>query len=132
MVTFWPATDQNRIRFGIVSLAGGALLIAYAWGSWMYRVSVVADAPNGGGLGDASTDVDPATPALAMVKLLLIGFILVIVVLIGSYAISRAIRRHQRGLRRERSEPSDTEDVWSTHRLPDEEGYGSRDDELSV
>lgn len=132
MAAFWPATERTRVRFGILTLVVGVLMIAWAWGSWMYRMSVAAE-----GMEDVAAveqvepeeQIEDTTPALALARLLMISFVLILVILLGTYGISRSIRRYQMRLRRERAPASDTTDIWATHRLPEERSTAASDDD---
>ncbi len=129
MATFWPATGQTRIRFGTLSLVLGVLLIAWAWGSWMYRQSVEADVPNSIQAVEPAAQADQAAPAMALARLLLISFVLILAILLGSYGLSRSIRRYQARFRHERAPATDTTDVWAGHRLPEDNPVTATDDD---
>jgi len=108
---------QHRIRTGLLSLVSGALLIAWAWGSWIYRSSAAAPMlEDVEPVGQAA--VEPSqTGALAM--LIMVAMILLIIVLVITLIMSRGIRR--RILSKPKSTPTDATDLWSMHQVPDED-----------
>lgn len=104
--------EQKRFRTGVVTLTIGVLLVVWAWGSWMYRTSAEKPA-----LADsAGTDaVTPAAPAInALTQIVLYGMILIIVLAVGSLAISRSIRRFITRSDEPRT-PTPSSDVWSMY-----------------
>jgi hypothetical protein len=123
------SSDQNKARLGFLFLIVGLVLIFWACGSWMYRASVPVHAQaqvraqgNGvqqdelpDGLGDR------AQVARALWLFLIVGAGLILLVLFGTYAIVRAARRFRSTLEPEKPEEPDTRDVWSMHRLADED-----------
>ena len=66
----------------------------------------------------------PAEPsdgdAKALATVLVYLLIMVVVFMLGSYAIMRASRRFRGSLSRTRAEPTDAGDVWAMHKVPEE------------
>lgn len=116
------ASSANRLKLGLVFLALGVVLLLWAWGNWIYRSSnglnegsVVAEHP-GGGRSPAAMQAIQASPFVLMV-----GFFLVIVFLVGSYAIVRGSRRLREAILYEKPKPTASDDVWSMHKTPTED-----------
>lgn len=114
-----PTWEQNRARIGIALLVLGLMMVLWAWGSWVYRISAQEQA--------ASTVVapkpdDPTDQQLkaagGMRLLLMVVLVLTVVVLAGSYAVLRAGRRFRAAAQRARAAPTAYDDVWSRHRVP--------------
>lgn len=115
------------MKLGLVFLSLGVVLLIWAWGNWIYRSS--------NGIGDSSTMVDRAggvrsPAAMQAVKaspfVLMVGLFLVVVFLVGSYAIVRGSRRFREAILHERPRPTASDDVWVMHKTP-KDGFG--DDE---
>ncbi len=114
-----PTAEQNRTRIGIALLVLGLVMVLWAWGSWVYRLSaqeravatVVAPEP-----------MDPTEQQLkaagGMRLLLMVVLVLTVAVLAGSYAVRRAGRRFRAAAERARAAPTTYDDVWSRHRVP--------------
>jgi len=132
-----PATEQQRLRVGFLFLTLGLLLVFWAWGSWIYRASVPAQAQ---AIARAQAEPDDAegTPnnargervkvARAMWLFLLVGAGLVLLVIFGTYVLVRAIRRYRAVLESDEDDRSMHSDVWSMHKLPPDDD-DSLDDE---
>lgn len=123
--------DQNRFRLGIIVLVTGIILVLWAWGSWIYRSS--GTTPQGSRvngsfeydenleeLNDRSEYPDQTQVAKTLPTMLLYGFILFLVVLVATFILVRATRRYRAAAAHKRAPPTDTSDVWSTHKLPDD------------
>ncbi len=123
--------DQNRFRFGIVILVMGIILVLWAWGSWIYRSS--STAPPGSSINRSfeydenleevnarSEYPDQTQVAKTLPTMLLYGFILFMVVLAATFILVRATRRYLAAAAHKRAPPTETSDVWSTHKLPDD------------
>lgn len=110
----------------------GVLLILSAWGMWVVRESNIMvppppAAPNDTlAASDAGDNGARIQAARALPLLLLFIFFVVLTVLVGTFVIVRAIRRHRDLLEHERPAPTDSSDVWVRHRVPD---YDDEDDE---
>ncbi len=65
----------------------------------------------------------------ALPLFLTVSGILVLVVLVGGYAFSRALRRHGTLARRQPAPPTPTDDVWAMHEVPEEESTSAEEDE---
>jgi hypothetical protein len=116
------ASSVNRLKLGLVFLALGVVLLLWAWGNWIYRSS--------NGLSEGSVTVEhvagarsPATMQAVQASplVLMVGFFLVIVFLVGSYAIVRGSRRLREAILYEKPAPTASDDVWSMHKAPTEE-----------
>ena len=84
--------------------------ITSAPGAWLLA-QATADDPGAGG-------ADPRR-VQAMSQLLLWLFLLVLLFLVASLIILRTSRRFRATLEHRRATPTNTEDVWAMHRLPD-------------
>lgn len=116
------ASSTNRLKLGLVSLALGVVLLLWAWGNWIYRSSngfsdgAVAAEHAVAGRSPAAMQAVRASPFVLMV-----GFFLVIVFLVGSYAIVRGSRRLREALLYQKPKPTASDDVWSMHKPPTED-----------
>lgn len=116
------ASSVNRLKLGLVSLALGVALLLWAWGNWIYRSSnglnegsVAAEHP-AGARSPAALQALQASPFVLMV-----GLFLVIVFLVGSYAIVRGSRRLREAILYEKPKPTASDDVWAMHKTPTED-----------
>jgi len=123
---------------GFLFLILGLLFVFWAWGSWIYRSSVPAQAQAIVGaqtvgaedaLGTPGTLAKRTEVARAMWLYLLVVGGLVLLVLFGTYAVVRALRRYRTVLESGGPEHTENGDVWSMHRLPpdDEDEHTSID-----
>lgn len=135
-------TEQHRIRAGILFLSFGIILLVWAWGSWIYRTSATGAGAAGGealtaplegvleGNGDDERNPDAAGVAKALPTFLGLGFLLVVVFFVGSFVIVRTLRKYREDLERKSPPPTDSEDVWSMHRVSEaDDGFTEDDDE---
>jgi len=101
-------------------LAVGVVLLVWAWGNWMYRASMPTEE---GSFAARRVDSEPRTDALRTARsssaVLLLGFVLVLVFLVGSYAIVRGSRRFREAFLRPKLRPTSADDVWAMHKLPE-------------
>ena len=121
-----PGNEHNRARVGLAVLVVGISFILWSWGHWVYLTSKPSPV--------ASTlNVDPAgaispqsiRSAVLLPKILMWGTTIVMVGLVGSYVLVRAMRRYREASPLGRS-PTNVDDVWSMHKVPD---YGPAEDE---
>ena len=122
MTSGTPAHEQNRTRLGLVFLVVGIVLVLWAWGSWIFRASVPAE--TGGALAEhAAANPDVVRAVRLSPLVLLVGLLLILLVLFGSYTLIRAMRRHRAIADRKRPSPTASDDVWTMHKLrgPDDE-----------
>jgi len=124
MTSGTSGSEQNRTRMGLVFLVVGVVLVMWAWGSWIYRASVPAE--TAGTLAEHVAAANPAVVRAARLSplVLLVGLLLVLVVLFGSYTLIRAIRRHRALADRKRPPPTPADDAWAMNKLrnpPDDE-----------
>ena len=119
-------TEQHRVRVGFLFLAIGLLLLLWAWGNWVFRESVPTKAQTVTYARDTesvppSTD-DPAAARIEAVRtlplILAFSLVVILLVLLGGYAMLRTARRHRAAIDRPRAAPTDARDVWSMHKLP--------------
>ena len=107
---------RRRLRVGIFMLAFGVVLIVWAWASWLYRYSAESRPP-AGATRIIPRGGDQAVPLGALAVWLALGFALFLIVLLSSYALARAKRRHFANQRDARQTATQSEDLWSRHRL---------------
>lgn len=117
------SSSSQRTKVGLVFLGLGLLMLLWAWGNWIYRSSngpaeispVAADL----------ADVERSPAAMQAVKaspfVLMVALFLVVVFLVGSYAIVRGGRRFREALFHQKPKPTTAEDLWSMHKAPTEE-----------
>ena len=128
-----PESEHNRFRVGMLFLAIGILLLLWAWGSWLFRSSVPVE-PTPVIQGSSWTLLPAASAAegdanqsearrgLARVSLIMMTFLLILIaVCFGGYAVIIAARRYRALMERKQATPTRCDDVWSMHRLPDDE-----------
>lgn len=122
-----PGTEQHRTRLGFICLGLGLLLVFWAWGSWIYRASVPAQAQaiakvqsaSNGDEGDApDAEGNRIKVARALWLFLLVGAGLVLLVIFGTYVVVRAIRRYRTVLESSDEDRGIGPDAWSMHKLP--------------
>lgn len=139
-----PDSEQNRFKLGVLFLVIGLLLVLWAWGSWVFRVS--ADARDKAKheavipivqppfVRGATFAIDPliliaATIAgtdaesgglslLALTSMTVV--LLLIVFLFGALAIVVGTRRWQTLAGRKRAPPTPNADVWAMHKVPED------------
>jgi len=130
-----PGTDEYRVRVAMVFGLLGVLLILSAWGMWVVRESDIMVPPplptpnDNTAASDTGDNGARIEAARALPLLLLFIFFVVLTVLVGSFVIVRAIRRHRDLLEHERPPPTDSSDVWARHRVPDYDDENDEDDE---
>lgn len=129
MSLFGADSEATRMRFGLLALVIGVMLIVWAGGSWMYRTTVSARPVSSADQINSSTETDPATPVAGLARLLLLGGLVLTVVLIGSFVLSRAARRYFGRQRLQRLRPTDAADAWSLGDRPDVESFERPDRE---
>ena len=118
--------DPARTRLGIIVLVIGLLMVFWAWGSWVYRVS--ADPSSAAMIvqtaetEDGAPTADQIKAASAMKLLLIVGFILFLAVLLGTFIMVRSARRYREAASRARAAPTAATDAWAMHRLPESDG----------
>ena len=119
MIDDVPNPDNRRKAIGFTFLVLGMLLVLWGWVSWGFREAVQ---------NQPRTTIPEKLETNQQVEwlganalVLVVGFLLFLMVLVGSLAIVRLIRRRQAAIARTRPAPTEFDDVWSQHRLPDEE-----------
>ncbi len=111
--------DPKRMRVGMLFLAVGLVLLLWAWGSWVYRASVPAtDVSISAGSPSSAPSPDVERAARASPAMLVGALLLVLVFLVGSYAIVRGSRRFREALLPSRPTPTASDDVWTMHKTP--------------
>jgi len=112
-------SSTHRMKLGLVFLALGVVLLIWAWGNWIYRSST--------GMGESGVVLEeragPRSPATiqalkASPFVLMVGLLLVLAFLIGSYAIVRGSRRLREALLHQKAPPTASDDVWMMHKTP--------------
>lgn len=116
--------DQHRIRFGLVFLIIGTILLLWAWGSWIYRAANPVDTETAIAQNAPAAGSDTARAFLLSPFVIIIGLILLLLVLFGGHALIRASRRYRDLANRKRPPPTPADDVWAMNKLR------NRDDEL--
>jgi len=141
----YPGTEQYRVRLGLLLGGSGTLLLLWAFGVWIMRDSVSAQAqaivrarggeviaPATGGAPNRESRRDERREAArALPMLLLVALMVVLTLLVGGLVIVRAMRRHRIYLSHERPPPTEVTDAWSMHRVPDyddDDSFGSDDE----
>jgi putative copper export protein len=112
--------SQRRTRTALLVLLAGTAILLATVGLAMLRVespdaSVTDGAP--APLGDADTRAS----ARAATVVLVYGSILLVVFIVAAIALVTASRNFRRGLAKKRQPPTPADDVWSKHKLPEEE-----------
>lgn len=111
-------TDQHRTRIALTFLIIGLLFVLFAWANWIYRTST-AHEESAAVRVEAGERLPPSTKVVRSLPLfLLVGLLLVLVFLVGSYVIVRSGRRYRAMMGRQRAAPSSMEDVWAMHQAP--------------
>ena len=110
-------SDQHSKRLGLPLLVIGIILMLWAWGSWIYRASKSVERE--GTIAQNVTSPSPNTILAARLSplVLLVGLFLVLLVLFGSYALIRAVRRYRALADRKRPPPTPADDVWAMNKL---------------
>jgi len=110
--------EFQRIRTGLIVLLVGVVVLLAALGIAIVRSigpsvdSGVQDATApGGGSGELSTRVGAAA--------IVLGIVLVVTLLITSYALFRITRRFATAELSRKPQPTPDDDVWQMHRLPE-------------
>ncbi len=117
-------------RFGTLGICGRAFLIGVAFppvkdvwgsasaGSFLISVTYVQPVAQHAVASAQAMERDTAAGALSLV--LLAGFILLLIVLLVTMAVVRSARRRSQATHRQRPAPTQADDVWAMHKLPDE------------
>lgn len=110
-------SEQHHKRLGLPLLVIGIILMLWAWGSWIYRSTIRVERERA-----IIQDVPaPSSETIRAVRLspliLLVGLLLVLLVLFGSYTLIRAVRRYRAHADRKRPPPTPSEDVWAMNKL---------------
>lgn len=121
--------DQKRFRSGIVFLVMGVVLVLWAWGSWIYRssgTSTIQSSINRSQNYDPDLNAGADYPdqhevAKTLPTFIMFGFILFVVFLVAIFILVRTTRRYLAASARKRAPPTNTQDIWSTHKLPDDD-----------
>ena len=110
-------SDQHRKRLGLPLLVIGITLLLWAWGNWIYRTSKSVERE--GMIAQEVTAPSPETIRAVRLSpfVLLVGLLLVLLVLFGSYAIIRAARHYRAFADRKRPPPTPADDVWAMNKL---------------
>lgn len=119
-----PTPEQTRSRTGMVFLVLGLLLVFWACGSWVYRISADQTAAAAVRHDGVEAGTEKLKAAGGMRLLMVVVLVLALVILFGTYAAVRAARRYRAEASRQRASPTAADDVWSMHKLP-----GSVDDD---
>jgi len=150
-----PPAQEGRLRSraGTAILLIGIVLVLWAWGNWVYRLTPrggaprPALAPTVGGTPPTATPSaassasgaespsapDSSTPdqkrtAARMALVVIIGGVVIMTVFVGAIALARAARRWRATTSRRQLPPSTAGDVWALHKTPELEDEGSEDE----
>lgn len=67
---------------------------------------------------ERASDRAKLAPALSL--FVVVGVILLLIFVLATYVLVRAVRRYRRALDRARATPTAAEDVWAMHKVPDQ------------
>jgi hypothetical protein len=137
-----PNSEQHRFRLGILFLVIGLVLVLWAWGSWVYRMSVPEEPDRSGRESRISVMGPPASAAIApieplgkrpvarlgesprapsLVPLTTMTIVLLLVLFFfGTLAVVVGTQRWRAMADRKRAVPTPNEDVWAMHKLPED------------
>ena len=104
---------MNRVRFPLV-------LAIFAATIHFVAIEVVATAAIAFEGSDAPSKTFDMTAARGLILLLPVVVLLLLVWLVASHMITRARQRREQD-DRARTAPTNSEDVWAMHKLPDDE-----------
>ena len=104
---------MNRVRFPLVLATSAATINLGA-------IEVVATAAIAFEESDAASKASDMTAARGLILLLPVVVLLLLVWLVASQMITRARQRREQD-DRARTAPTNSEDVWAMHKLPDDE-----------
>ena len=113
--------EQHRWRVGLIVLVAGILLMLWAWGSWAYRLSAEQPDTRIGSTIRAEPTTEQVHAAGAMRWFLAVALVVVVLGLFGSYVLLRMSRRYRDAAMRAPAAPTAHEDVWSMHKVPEED-----------
>ena len=108
---------------------GAALWVLCVAGGWVDPPPAESRLQTAASTQDSPENAERIKAIRALPMFLTVSVILVLVVLVGSYAFSRALRRHGSLARRQPARPTPTDDVWSMHQVPEEESTSADEDE---
>jgi len=124
--------DRKRNRRALIVFLIGLVFVIWAWMNMVVRVMYGASnvpidlvSPVDGDPVEAPTMSDTQRRekgrllAKSATPLLLVGLLLVLVFLAGTYVLVRSSRRFLDRTRRERAAPTPVPDIWSTHKVPE-------------
>lgn len=112
--------EQWRARFGLLFLVLGVGLLVIAWASWAYRISDRDETEIVAGQPSIPSEPSPrqVTTIQAAQWLLMWSALLLLAVIMGTYAVVRGARRFRQLADHKRAPPTPLEDIWSQHRAP--------------
>ncbi|MFQ5489475.1 MAG: hypothetical protein ACE5GE_02030 [Phycisphaerae bacterium] len=110
--------QQSRLRVGLVVLMVGLVVLLAAIGMAIMRSPSQIDvAEKPGSLAD-----EGLLAGAAVSMLVIMGVVLVVILLVASYALFRLTRNLAVPDRKFRKQdPTPTDDVWQQHKLPEED-----------
>lgn len=130
--------DRKRNRRALFVFLIGLVFVIWAWMNMVVRVMYGAsnvpidsvspldgDPPESRTVSDERRKEKGRLLARSATPLLLVGLLLVLVFLAGTYVLVRSSRRFLERTRRERAPPTPVPDIWSMHKapeFPEEEG----------
>jgi len=97
------------------------------WGRLDWRIGAAMVDPTTAGGAVLEQLADPAKAAPALGLLLLIGFLLTLVFLLGTFVIVRSLRRYWAAAARRRCKQTPMDDVWAMHKPPPDVDFDEQD-----
>ena len=122
-------TLPRPVRSRRAGWVGGALWVVCVSGGWVDPPPADDRLQTASSPQDSPENAERIKAIRALPMFLTVSVILVLVVLVGSYAFSRGLRRHGSLARRQPARPTPTDDVWSMHQVPEEESTSPDEDE---
>ena len=107
----------------------GVLWVVCVSGGWVDLPPADSPLQTAPAQQDSPETADRIKAIRALPLFLTVSVMLVLVVLVGSYAFSRALRRHGSPGRRHPTPPTPTDDVWAMHKIPEEESTSADEDQ---
>ncbi len=121
-------TLRRPVKVGRAGWVGGALWVVCVSGGWVDPTPAAGRLEAAVSQQDSPESPDRVKAIRALPLFLTVAGILVLVVLVGSYAFARAFRRQGTLARGLPAPPTPTDDVWAMHKVPQEESTSAEED----